>query len=125
MQSNIKLVTKHLTFLESTFQFLALWEHTKEVRAPCLQAVIGLAPLLLRASDAAAESPAGAPDSPSGVSIAEIVLLLAPILLYGGFSVYREKVNPRAKLSDFLFIAAGVVIVGNVLSILIFKVRLY
>jgi len=39
--------------------------------------------------------------------------------------VYREKVNPKATISDFLFITAGIVIVGNILSILVFKIRLF
>ena len=90
-----------------------------------MQVALGLCPILLRAQDAIAEGPAGAPDTPNGVGVAEIVLLLAPLLLYGGFSLYRAKVNPKAKFSDFLFITAGSIVVLNLLSILIFKVRLY
>lgn len=88
-----------------------------------MQVALGALPLLLRAGDAAAEG--AVEPSRGGTSLGEILLLLAPILLYGVFSIYREKVNPRAKLSDFLFIAAAAVIVLNILTILIFKIRLY
>ena len=49
----------------------------------------------------------------------------SPLLLYVGFYLYREKVNPKAKLSDLVYIAAAAVIVVNLLSILFFKVRLF
>lgn len=90
-----------------------------------MQIVVGLCPALLNAQGAIAEGPVGAPESPKGVSVAEVVLLAAPLLLYGGFSIYRDRVNPKAKLSDFLFVTAGLIIVLNLLSILFFKVRLY
>ncbi len=51
------------------------------------------------------------------------LLLLLPLVLYGGFNVYRTKANPKASYSDFLFLCAGVVVIGNILSIIIFKVR--
>lgn len=55
----------------------------------------------------------------------EFLVLLAPLLLYGLFNVYRSKVNPKATISDFLFIIAALVVVGNLFSILVLKVRLY
>ena len=51
--------------------------------------------------------------------------MLAPIVLYGLFSVYRDRINPNFKLSDFALIVAGLVVLGNVAAILIFKTRLY
>lgn len=60
--------------------------------------------------------------APSGV---EFLLVLSPLLLYGIFSLYRSKVNPRAKLSDFAFIVVGLVIVANLISIIVFKVRYF
>ena len=35
----------------------------------------------------------------SGFNAFESLLILAPILLYGIFNVYRSQVNPKAKLS--------------------------
>lgn len=43
-------------------------------------------------------------------------VVLTPILLYGIFNVYRDKVNPRIKYSDFLFICAGVAVVANLVG---------
>lgn len=62
---------------------------------------------------------------PGGVSVGEILLLLAPLLLYGLFNVYRSKINPKASISDFLFFLAALVIIGNVFSIVVLKVRIY
>jgi hypothetical protein len=42
--------------------------------------------------------------------------VLTPILLYGIFNVYRDKVNPRIKFSDFLFICAGVAVLANLVG---------
>ncbi|CAL8460529.1 g58 [Coccomyxa elongata] len=60
-----------------------------------------------------------------GLNPAEIVLLSAPPLLYGIFSLYRSQVNNQAKLSDFLSIIAATIIIGNIVSAVVFKVRLY
>ncbi|BDA41596.1 hypothetical protein COCOBI_02-3770 [Coccomyxa sp. Obi] len=60
-----------------------------------------------------------------GLNPAEIVLLSAPPLLYGIFSLYRSQVNNQAKLSDFLSIIAATIIIGNIVSAIVFKVRLY
>jgi hypothetical protein len=49
----------------------------------------------------------------------------SPLAFYSIFWIYREKINPRAKLSDFLFILAAIVVIGNILSILIFKRRFF
>jgi hypothetical protein len=43
-------------------------------------------------------------------------VVLTPIILYGIFNLYRDRVNPRAKFSDFLFIVAGVAVVANLVS---------
>lgn len=85
----------------------------------CLAAL----PLLLKASAASADD--FGPPATRGISAPEVALLAAPILLYGLFTIYREKVNPKATISDFLFITAGIVIVGNIVSILVFKVRIF
>jgi hypothetical protein len=55
------------------------------------------------------------------------VILLASILasIAGFFNVYRDRVNPRAKISDFIFLVAGVAVIANLVSILAFRVRLF
>ncbi|KAL3157091.1 hypothetical protein ABBQ38_001337 [Trebouxia sp. C0009 RCD-2024] len=63
--------------------------------------------------------------APGGLTAFEGLLIFAPVILYGLFTVYRSKVNERAKLSDFLFIAAAGVVVANLVSIIFFKRRLY
>jgi hypothetical protein len=58
--------------------------------------------------------------SPSTAAIA-----LSPVIAYGVFFLYREKVNPRATLGDGLFVIAALVIAANIVSILVFKLRLF
>ncbi|KAK9833987.1 hypothetical protein WJX81_000967 [Elliptochloris bilobata] len=86
-----------------------------------------LAAALLAALPAAAdEAPAAVAQSGGGsVNLVEVVILAAPLLLYGVFNLYRDKVNPAFKLTDFIFILAAIVIVLNILSILVFKVRIF
>jgi hypothetical protein len=48
--------------------------------------------------------------------VLHLAVVLTPILLYGIFNVYRDKVNPRIKFSDFLFICAGVAVVANLVG---------
>lgn len=87
---------------------------------------MSLATLLLPASAALAEEPIQASAiEPRSANPAEYVILALPIIIYGIFSLYRAKVNPRVKVSDFLFILAAVVIVANILSIAIFKKRIF
>eukprot|EP00882_Tetradesmus_deserticola_P003664 GHRQ01003877.1.p1 GENE.GHRQ01003877.1~~GHRQ01003877.1.p1 ORF type:complete len:159 (+),score=37.19 GHRQ01003877.1:107-583(+) len=71
---------------------------------------------------AAADAAQKSVDAPAWLGYA---LLLSPLLLYGFFTFYRSQVNPRAKFTDFLFIVAGIAVVGNLVSILAFKVRLF
>lgn len=77
------------------------------------------------AAGAEAVDAAAAAVTEGGLPVAELALVLSPIILYGIFNVYRSALNPRAKLSDFLFIVAAIAIVGNILSILIFKKRFF
>ena len=49
----------------------------------------------------------------------------APRAASTGFWVFRERVNPKATIGDFLYILATVAIVGNVVSILVFKTRFF
>jgi hypothetical protein len=52
-------------------------------------------------------------------------IALSPVIAYGVFFLYREKVNPRATLGDGLFVIAALVIAANIVSILVFKLRLF
>lgn len=82
------------------------------------------APVEAAAEAAAAVTDAAAEAAPSPTWLSYVVVL-TPIILYGIFNLYRDRVNPRAKFSDFLFIVAGVAVVANLVSIIGFKVRLF
>ncbi len=60
-----------------------------------------------------------------GMSSTELAVAFSPLVVYGLFSLYREKINPRAKLGDVIFIVAALFIFGNIFSILVFKKRFY
>ena len=64
-------------------------------------------------------------DIPGGWTSAEGLIVLAPIVLYGIFSVYRDRINPNFKLADFALIVAGLVVLANVFAIVVYKVRIY
>ena len=51
------------------------------------------------------------------------LLVLLPLVLYGIFNLYRQRLNPKASFQDFLFLAGTVVVFGNIISIVVFKVR--
>jgi hypothetical protein len=63
--------------------------------------------------------------APHGITVAEVALLTAPLLLYSAFSIFRSQVNPKAKISDFLFILVALIIVANIISIIFFKTRIF
>ncbi|EFJ34442.1 hypothetical protein SELMODRAFT_438825 [Selaginella moellendorffii] len=52
-------------------------------------------------------------------------VLGAPVAAYLIFSVYRDQVNPQAKLTDFFFALAAMFIVGNLITSATLGVRLY
>lgn len=56
------------------------------------------------------------------VAVTTYAVALAPIALYGVFYLLRSTVYPKIKLADYVFFLASTVVVGNILSILIFKV---
>ncbi len=59
----------------------------------------------------------------AGFTPAELFILALPIVSYGLFNIVRDKVNPKATLSDFFLIVATLVILGNIFSILVLKAR--
>jgi hypothetical protein len=90
---------------------------------------------LTTASPALADAADGAPDAsvaaaassglPFGFSPLEAAIAVAPLLFYGILTAYRSLVNPKASISDVLFLLAAFLIVGNLASGLVFKVRLF
>lgn len=52
-------------------------------------------------------------------------LLAFPVVSYAIFSVYRDQVNPYAKVTDWMFGVAAVVIIANLVLISTLGVRLY
>lgn len=54
-----------------------------------------------------------------------LALVLYPGVAYVLFSLFREKVNPRASFLDFLFFLVFLFIILNIITTLAFKVRLY
>lgn len=41
------------------------------------------------------------------------------------FNVYRSVVDPRAKFGDAVFAFAALILLGNIVSIAVFKIRLF
>ena len=60
-----------------------------------------------------------------GLPLGEFALLLAPVLLYSAFTIYRTTFNKNVKLSDFFFAVGAVVVFGNILSIVFLKIRFF
>jgi len=96
--------------------------------AAALPALTLAAPAL--ADDAA---PAAATDAAGAAAVAtggfsatplEIGIAFAPLIFYVALTAWRQF-NPRASVSDLAFILAAVVILGNIFSILVLKVRLF
>lgn len=94
---------------------------------PPSQASFFLAALPALAEDAATDAAAtAAPSSlPFGFSPIEVAIAVAPLAFYAVLTVYRSAVNPKASISDVLFLLAAFLIVGNLIAGLVFKVRLF
>lgn len=52
-------------------------------------------------------------------------VLSFPVISYAIFTVYRDKVNPSANVSDWMLGLAATVIVANIVTIVTLGVRLY
>lgn len=52
-------------------------------------------------------------------------VLSFPVISYVIFTIYRDKVNPSAKVSDWMLGLAAMVIVANIVTIVTLGVRLY
>lgn len=52
-------------------------------------------------------------------------VLSFPVISYAIFTVYRDKVNPSANVSDWMLGLAAMVIVANIVTIVTLGVRLY
>lgn len=88
-----------------------------------LLAFYAAAPLMAQADEAV--QAVEAPVAPGGVNPAEVAIVLAPIVLYGIFNLYRAKMNPKAGPMDFLFICGAAAVFANIGAILIYRVRLF
>ncbi len=73
----------------------------------------------------AEDAPIPAPSLPFNLSPFEVAIAFAPVAFYAVLTVYRNFVNPKASISDVLFLVAAFLIVGNLISGLVFKVRLF
>ncbi|KAG2498382.1 hypothetical protein HYH03_003641 [Edaphochlamys debaryana] len=62
---------------------------------------------------------------PGGISVPELAILLSPAIAYGLFNVVRNQYFPRAGLMDFAFFLVLTLILLNIISIVIFRVRFF
>lgn len=60
-----------------------------------------------------------------GIGVVEGTILLAPVILYSIFTIYRTGFNRDAKGGDFLLLVVSVFIFANILSTLFLKIRLF
>ena len=106
--------------------------------APDAPAVAAAAPAAPPAAGAAADAVSAAADkvadaAPAATDAAEkgggtlpaVVLGLSPILLYGIFYLYRDKVDPNVKVSDYLYAVLATAVGVNFFSALVFKFRFF
>lgn len=61
----------------------------------------------------------------ANLNAAGVALVASPLVLYASFRAYQSQINPRAKWSDFVFLGAFLLIVANVVSIAVYKTRLF
>jgi hypothetical protein len=96
--------------------------HTSRSLLPAAALALSWAAALPAAAEDAAASSDAAEASGFGPST---LLVLLPLVLYGVFNVYRTNANPKATFNDFLFLCAGLAVIGNIISIVVFKVRYF
>ena len=102
-----------------------------ESLGPAAEAATAAASKAADAAPAAAAAGAGAAVAvadaaeKSGSIAPAVVLGLSPILLYGIFYAYREKVNPNVKASDYLFAVLCFAVFGNLFSTAVLKFRFF
>ena len=106
----------------------------QQLPIPCLQELLIAAALAQPVAAWAQEEPLATPldnpvvqesikQTPASSSLFGWFVLFSPLVGYAIFSLYRGRVNPNAKLSNFLYIVAGAAIFANAVSILVFKIR--
>ncbi|WZN66078.1 hypothetical protein HKI87_14g76410 [Chloropicon roscoffensis] len=74
-------------------------------------------------TDAAKEVVEAAPAEEAS-KVPQYLLLFLPLILYSLFTAYRSF-DREAKIEDFVFYTVGAVVVGNLVSIIFFKTRLF
>ncbi|KAJ9529762.1 hypothetical protein QJQ45_014531, partial [Haematococcus lacustris] len=100
----------------------------QQLQQHCAAAVHALLPVMwqLQAAMPASADEAVVPKPPSFyLAPTELVLLGSPIVVYAIFNVYRDRVNPKATFSDLLLFMGLAAILGNLVSIAVFKVRFF
>ena len=90
-------------------------------------AVSAAADKVADAAPAVADATAAAADAAEkgGGVLPAVVLGLMPILLYGIFYLFREKINPNVKVSDYLFAVLTIAVWLNFISAIVFKFRFF
>ena len=90
-------------------------------------AVSAAADKVADAAPAATDAAAAAADAAEkgGGTLPAVVLGLSPILLYGVFYLYRDKVDPNVKVSDYLYAVLATAVGVNFFSALVFKFRFF
>jgi len=98
-------------------------EAAKEVVESVPEAAVdAVAPAADTVAPAAAEAAADAAEAVN--PLLKYFILFLPLILYSSWTVFRT-VNKDAKLLDFVTGVVGVVVVGNLVSILAFKQRIF
>ena len=98
-------------------------EAAKEVVESVPEAAVdAVAPAADTVAPAAAEAGADAAEAVN--PLLKYFILFLPLILYSSWTVFRT-VNKDAKLLDFVTGVVGVVVVGNLVSILAFKQRIF
>ncbi|PNW73533.1 hypothetical protein CHLRE_13g562900v5 [Chlamydomonas reinhardtii] len=99
---------------------------SKDLETALLSAALTAAvPLAAHADEPVAAAAAAVSEGAGGFGAGETALLVTPVVVYAAFSVYREKLNPRASFLDYIYIMVFLAIVANLVSIVAFKTRFF
>ncbi|KAG2424021.1 hypothetical protein HXX76_014845 [Chlamydomonas incerta] len=98
---------------------------SKDLETALLSAALAVAAPLAAHADEPVAAAAEAVADAGGFGAGEAALLITPVVVYAAFSVYREKLNPRASFLDYIYIMVFLAIVANLVSIVAFKTRFF
>eukprot|EP00197_Chlamydomonas_leiostraca_P002973 CAMPEP_0202867244 /NCGR_PEP_ID=MMETSP1391-20130828/8999_1 /ASSEMBLY_ACC=CAM_ASM_000867 /TAXON_ID=1034604 /ORGANISM="Chlamydomonas leiostraca, Strain SAG 11-49" /LENGTH=136 /DNA_ID=CAMNT_0049547265 /DNA_START=16 /DNA_END=426 /DNA_ORIENTATION=- len=101
-------------------------QQTQKEVAPSSAMISLMSSLMIAGPALADDSAAVAPvEAATSFSPSETFILFAPLAVYAMFWFYRERFNPKATLGDLALFAALAVILFNLFSIVVFKVRYF